>query len=59
MQLTRDSATIAGEADQAAALLKILDSSHQFKNSAFTLPIARGVGGDIFNIRSARQGVTP
>ncbi|HLK20738.1 MAG TPA: PilN domain-containing protein [Bryobacteraceae bacterium] len=59
MQLSRDSVTVAGEAEQAAALLKVLDSSKQFRGSAFVIPIARGQGGDIFSIRGARQGVTP
>jgi len=59
LQLTRDSLTISGETEQAAALLKLLDSSHQFKNSGFTLPIARGGAGELFNIRAVRQGATP
>jgi hypothetical protein len=58
-QLTRDSLTISGEAEQAAALLKVLDGSHQFRGSSFTIPIARGAGGEVFSIRAQRQGVTP
>jgi len=58
MQLTRDSLNISGETEQAAALLKVLDSSHQFKNSSFGLPIARGPSGELFSIRAVRQGVT-
>lgn len=59
MTLTRDSLTISGETDQAATLLKILDSSRQFKNSSFAIPIARGGGGgESFSIRAVRQGAS-
>ncbi|MGD0295733.1 MAG: PilN domain-containing protein [Bryobacteraceae bacterium] len=59
LQLSRDSLTISGEAEQAAALLKVMDSSRQFRGSAFVVPIARGQNGDLFSIRAARQGVAP
>jgi len=59
MQMSRESLALSGEAEQAAALLKVLDSSRQFHASAFVIPIARGQNGDIFTIRAARQGVTP
>lgn len=59
LQLTRDSITVAGEAEQAAALLKVLDSSHQFRGSSFVIPISRIQNGDIFTIRAIRQGVAP
>ena len=59
LQLSRESLAVAGEAEQAAALLKVLDSSHQFHGSSFVIPIARGQGGDIFNIHATRQGVAP
>jgi general secretion pathway protein L len=59
MQLTRDSVTISGEAEQAAALLKLLDGSRQFRGSAFSLPIQRSATGEFFTIHSARQGITP
>jgi len=59
LQLTRDSLTVAGEAEQAAALLKVLDGSHQFRGSSFAIPIARGQNGDIFTIRAVRSGVAP
>lgn len=59
LQLSRDSFAVSGEAEQAAALLKVLDGSHQFHGSAFSIPITRGQNGDLFTIRSARQGVTP
>ncbi len=59
LQLTRDTVTISGETEQAAALIKLLDSSHQFRGSAFALPLQRSAGGELFSIRSTRQGVTP
>lgn len=59
LQLTRDSVTLAGETDQAAALIKLLDSSHQFRASSFVLPLQRSSNGEMFSIRSSRQGVTP
>jgi hypothetical protein len=59
MQLNRTSVSITGETDQAAALIKLLDGSHQFQNSTFTLPLQRSSGGEIFSIRSARKGVAP
>ena len=59
LQLTRDSVTIAGETEQAAALIKLLDSSHQFRGSSFALPLQRSASGELFSIRSLRQGVTP
>src|SRR5262249_21703074 len=37
MQMTRDNLTMSGETEQAAGLLRILDGSHQFRNSAFTV----------------------
>jgi Tfp pilus assembly protein PilN len=59
LQLTRDSVTIAGEAEQAAALIKLLDSSRQFRGSSFALPLQRSSSGELFSIRASRQGVTP
>lgn len=57
--LSRDSLTISGEAEQAAALLKLLDGSRQFRGSTFTIPIARSATGEVFSVRAQRQGVTP
>jgi len=57
LQLTRDSVSLSGEAEQAAPLLKILDGSRQFKSSDFSLPIARTGNSENFSIRSIRQAV--
>jgi hypothetical protein len=59
MQLSRDSVTITGEAEQAAALLQLLDRSHQFRGSSFSLPMQRSATGELFTIHSSRQGITP
>jgi hypothetical protein len=59
LQINRDSLLISGEAEQAAALLKLLDSSHQFQGSSFAVPMLRTPNGEVFNIRAMRKGVTP
>lgn len=56
VELSRDGMQIGGEAEQAAALLQLIDSSPFFQNSQFTVPIARGQGGEIFRIRADREG---
>jgi Tfp pilus assembly protein PilN len=59
LQLTRDSVSISGEAERAEALLRLLDSSKQFRKSEFTLPISHGAGGETFSLHSIREGVAP
>lgn len=56
LELTRTTVNIAGETDQAAVLLKMLDQSPFFQNSEFTTPISRTAKGELFRIRSAREG---
>jgi len=53
VDVTRDTATFSGEAEQAAALLGVIDSSPQFHNSEFSM-IARGPNGELFRIRTQR-----
>ncbi|HXG34353.1 MAG TPA: PilN domain-containing protein [Bryobacteraceae bacterium] len=59
LELTRESATLSGEAEQAAGLLKTLDSSPYFRNSEFVIPIARSGSMELFRIRSLREGAAP
>jgi Tfp pilus assembly protein PilN len=59
MQLTRTSVNITGQTDQAAGLIKLLDSSHHFQGSSFALPLQKGSGGEVFSIRTTRKGVAP
>jgi len=57
IDLSRETVTLSGEADQAAGLLKTLDQSKFFRNSEFTSPISRVGAGEIFRIRTQRRGV--
>lgn len=54
IDLTGDTARIAGEAPQAGPLLKILDSSAFFENSAFDSPPLRSGSGEAFMIHASR-----
>jgi hypothetical protein len=57
LELNRSTIQMAGEADQAAPLLKIIDSSTSFKGSEFVMPPTRTQAGEVFRIRANR--VTP
>jgi Tfp pilus assembly protein PilN len=59
MQLTRTSISISGQTQQAAELIKLLDGSSHFQGSAFSLPLQKSAGGEVFSIRTTRKGVTP
>lgn len=59
LELTRESASLSGEAEQAAALLKTLDASPLFRNSEFVIPIARSGSMELFRIRTAREVTGP
>jgi Tfp pilus assembly protein PilN len=48
--------TIAGETDQAAGLLKTIDSSPLFKGSEFVMPPLRLQGVESFRVRFRRDG---
>jgi Tfp pilus assembly protein PilN len=54
--ITRDSVRLQGEAPQAAALWKILDSSGLFKNSRLDSNQPAGAGGESFSISATREG---
>jgi len=55
IELTPDAATIAGETDQAAPLLKVIDASPYFQNSAFVGSLAKSGGNEQFQIRTLRE----
>ncbi|MBI3210449.1 MAG: hypothetical protein HYZ37_16315 [Candidatus Solibacter usitatus] len=57
LELGRATLVVSGEADQATGLLKALDSSPQFQNSEFMVPLSRVGTVEIFRIKSAREGV--
>jgi len=54
--ITPDSVRLQGEAPQAAALWKILDSSGLFKNSKLDSNQPAGGGGESFSISATREG---
>ena len=54
-ELNRDSVTLTGEAEQAVTLLKLVDSSPYFRDSAFAFPIAKAGTIEIFRIRAIRR----
>jgi len=54
MELSRDGATIIGEADQAAPLLKVLDASPLFHNSEFN-GISKVQNAETFRLRTQRR----
>ena len=56
LEMTRDAVNLAGEAEQAAGLLKVLDESPLLRNSEFTMPIARIGSAESFRIRCQREG---
>ncbi|MBV6431033.1 MAG: hypothetical protein IANPNBLG_01155 [Bryobacteraceae bacterium] len=56
LELSRTGLVVAGESDQATGLLKALDSSPQFRNSEFVIPISRVGNVEVFRIRAAREG---
>lgn len=58
VEIYPDSVVLAGEADQAAPLLRLLDSSPLFQNSEFVLPVARSGPLELFRIKTARRGRT-
>ena len=59
LDMDRDSVALAGEIEQAAPLLKLLDNSPYFRNSEFTGPIGRTGKIETFRIRTAREGGKP
>ena len=55
IELSRESVMLAGEAEQAAPLLKVVDSSPYFRDSGFQVPIMKAVNNEIFRIRAMRR----
>jgi Tfp pilus assembly protein PilN len=56
IEIYPDSVVIAGEADQAAPLLKLLDSSPLFQNSEFALSVTHNGPSEQFRIKTMRRG---
>jgi len=55
LEIHADNVVIAGEADQAAPLLKVLDSSPLFRNSEFGMAVARNGANESFRIKTVRR----
>jgi hypothetical protein len=55
IDLSPGGATITGETDQAAPLLKLLDASPYFQSSTFVGSIAKSGGNEQFQVRMARR----
>jgi Tfp pilus assembly protein PilN len=55
LELNRKQVTVAGEADQAAPLLKQIDASPFFEASEFSMQPMRTATGEVFRIRSNRE----
>jgi Tfp pilus assembly protein PilN len=56
IEVLPDSVVIVGEADQAAPLLKLLDSSALFEKSEFAMPVTHNGQTDLFRIKTMRRG---
>jgi hypothetical protein len=55
LELNRTQVFVAGEADQAAPLLKLIDGSPYFEASEFLVPPIRSANGETFRIRTNRE----
>jgi hypothetical protein len=55
LEITRTQVTLAGETQQAAPLLQIIDSSPLFQGSEFTMSPARVNAAEAFRIRTLRE----
>jgi general secretion pathway protein L len=53
VEMNRESATVSGEAENAAALLSVIDNSKFFHNSEFSM-IGKSAGGEVFRVRTLR-----
>lgn len=55
VEISRTQVVLAGEADQAAPLLKTIDSSPLFEASEFVMPPMRQGAVEVFRIRTTRE----
>ncbi len=55
LEITRTQVTVAGEAEQAAPLLKQIDASPFFESSEFSMQPMRIAAGEAFRIRANRE----
>ena len=59
LEMGRDSVMLSGQIEQAAPLLKLLDSSPHFHNSEFVGQLGRAEKNEVFRLRTQREGVLP
>lgn len=55
LEITRTQVLVAGETDQTAPLLQVIDASPQFQASEFAMPPVRSQTGEVFRIRATRK----
>jgi hypothetical protein len=55
VEISRTHVVLAGETDQAAPLLKVIDSSPLFESSEFAMPPIRQGPAEVFRIRTTRE----
>jgi hypothetical protein len=55
LEITRNQVTVAGETQQAAPLLQVIDGTAVLKGSEFASPPARNATGETFRIRARRE----
>lgn len=59
LEIGRNQIVVAGETEQAAPLLQVIDTSPLFESSEFTMPPMRSQNGEIFRIRTNREAPKP
>jgi hypothetical protein len=59
LEIGRTQVSFAGETDQAAPLLKTIDTSPMFKGSEFVGAPMRSQTGEVFRIKTNRTGAGP
>jgi Tfp pilus assembly protein PilN len=55
LEITPTLVVVAGETDQAAPLLRVIDASPLFQASEFAMPPVRSPAGEMFRIRTTRE----
>lgn len=56
LDIRRSTVQFSGEVEQAADLVKRIDNSPLFEHSEFTMSPSRVAGGEVFSIKTAREG---
>ena len=56
LEIRRNGVQISGETEQAAPLIQIIDNSPLFVGSEFSMSPTRVLGGEVFSIKSSREG---